>query len=136
MVIKINLVLILSLLIISCSGNNNSTKNIQAKMKLTVLSYYGAEEKIISDSTTVDQIKKTMNGLNWNEFHQVVLSIDSNNWIEVGGNLNEDGLSAMYEENEEQFVINKPPSSVDHMTEILVSFFNRDEKYKKENKFE
>lgn len=105
-------------------------------MELMVLSNYSAEEKIISDSTTVDQIKNTMKGLNWNEFHQAILSTDNGNWIEVGGNLNEDGLSVMYEENGQQFVINKPPSSVDQMTKILISYFNGDGQYKKENEFE
>lgn len=135
--IRINLILIVSLLIISCSENKNkTTEENKVKMELMVLSNYGAEEKIISDSTTVDQIEKTINGLNWNQFHQVVLSTDNENWIEVGGNLNKDGFSSMYEENGEQFVINTPPTSIHHMTEILVSYFNRDGKYKKENKFE
>ncbi len=105
-------------------------------MELMVLSNYGAEEKIISDSTTVEEIKKTMNELNWSDFHQVVLSTNNNNWIEVGGNLNEDGLSSMYEENGKQFVISEPPSSVKHMTEILISYFNGDGKFKIENRFE
>ncbi|RKZ55047.1 MAG: hypothetical protein DRI69_06930 [Bacteroidetes bacterium] len=135
--IRINLILVVCLLIISCTNNKNITNNkIQAKMELMVLSNYSAEEKIISDSTTVDQIKNTMKGLNWNEFHQAILSTDNGNWIEVGGNLNEDGLSVMYEENGQQFVINKPPSSVDQMTKILISYFNGDGQYKKENEFE
>tara|TARA_R110001606_G_scaffold278147_4_gene426380 strand:+ start:284 stop:697 length:414 start_codon:yes stop_codon:yes gene_type:complete len=135
--IRINLILILSLLVIACSEKKNkTTKQNQTKMELMLLSNYGAEEKIISDSTTIKQIKNTMNELDWNNFHQVILSTDNSNWIEVGGNLNEDGLSSMYEENGKQFIINEPPSSVEHMTKILISYFNGDGKYKKENKFE
>lgn len=135
--IGIKLILILSLLVIGCTDNKEkTTKKTHEKMELTVLSNYGAEEKIISDNTTIEQIRETMKELDWNDFHQVVLSIDNSNWIEVGGNLNEDGLSSMYEENGKQFVINKPPSSVEHMTEILISYFNGDGKFKKENKFE
>ena len=135
--IRINLILILSLLVIACSEKKNkTTKQNQTKMELMLLSNYGAEEKIISDSTTIEQIKNTMNELDWNNFHQVILSTDNSNWIEVGGNLNEDGLSSMYEENGKQFIINEPPSSVEHMTKILISYFNGDGKYKKENKFE
>ena len=115
---------------------NRKTTKIQTQMELMVLSNYGAEEKIISDSTSIDQIKKTMKNLNWNKFHQVVLSTDNNNWIEVGGSLNEDGLSSMYEENGNQFIINKPPSSIDHMIEILISYFNEDGKFKTENIYE
>jgi hypothetical protein len=64
-----------------------------------------------------------------------VLSVNNNNWIEVGGNLNEDGLSSMYEENGKQYVISEPSSSVKDMTEILISYFNRDGKFKIENRF-
>ena len=32
---------------------------------------------------------------NWNNFHQVILSTVNGNWIEVSGNLNEDGLSVL-----------------------------------------
>ncbi|WP_148560717.1 hypothetical protein [Zobellia galactanivorans] len=106
------------------------------KMELMVLSNYGAEEKIISDSTSLSQIKETMKEIDWNTFNQVILSTDNSNWIEVGGNLNEDGLSSMYEENGKQFVINEPPSSIDHMTEILISYFNGDGNFKKDNNFE
>ena len=103
--IRINLILILSLLVIACSEKKNkTTKQNQIKKELMLLSNYGAEEKIISDSTTIKQIKNTMNELDWNNFHQVILSTDNSNWIEVGGNLNEDGLSSMYEENGKQFI--------------------------------
>ncbi len=105
-------------------------------MELMVLSNYGAEEKIVSDSTSIAQIKETMKGIDWNNFTQVILSTDNSNWIEVGGNLDEDGLSSMYELNGKLFVINKPPSSSDHMTEILLSYFNGDGKFKKENNYE
>lgn len=135
--IEVNLIIMVSLLLIGCSDKKQkTTKQSLTKMELMVLSNYGAEEKIISDSTTVEEIKKTLNELNWSDFHQVVLSINTNNWIEVGGNLNEDGLSSMYEENGKQFVISEPPSSVKHMTEILISYFNRDGKFKIKNRFE
>lgn len=129
---KLKYLFILSILIISC----NDKKTDIVKMELMVLSNYGAEEKIISDSTSLAQIKQTMKEIDWNTFNQVILSTDNSNWIEVGGNLNEDGLSSMYEENGKQFIINEPPSSVEHMTEILISYFNGDGKFKKENKFE
>ncbi|CAZ97337.1 Hypothetical protein ZOBELLIA_3199 [Zobellia galactanivorans] len=129
---KFKYLFILSILIISCADKKTST----VKMELMVLSNYGAEEKIISDSTSLSQIKETMKEIDWNTFNQVILSTDNSNWIEVGGNLNEDGLSSMYEENGKQFVINEPPSSIDHMTEILISYFNGDGNFKKDNNFE
>ncbi|OFX39830.1 MAG: hypothetical protein A2X08_02890 [Bacteroidetes bacterium GWA2_32_17] len=105
-------------------------------MKLTVLSNYGSDKKVISDSVTIDQIIKTMSSLNWNEFLQVTLEKSNGDWIEVGGNLKEDGLSAMYEENGQQYVIDRPPISVEHMTKILLSYQAGDGMFKIENKFE
>lgn len=137
MKIKINLIFVLSLLLIGCTNTRkNVATQIQRKMELMVLSNYGAQEKLVSDNPTVEEIIKTMNEINWNNFHQVVLSTDNNNWIEVSGKLNDDGLSSMYEENGQQFVINEPPSSVEHMTEILVSYFDGDGKFKIVNRFE
>ncbi len=137
MKIGITLSILLSLLIVACSTNKQKTaKQSHAKMKLIVLSHYGTVEKKISDSITVEGIITTMNTLDWQDFHQVVLSTSNKNWIEVGGNLKEDGLSAMYEENGKQFVINKQPVSVKHMTDMLLSYFKRDGKFKIENRFE
>lgn len=105
-------------------------------MELRLISNFGAEEKIISDSTNVDQIKQIMDTLDWTKFHQVVLSKNDSNWLEVGGNLNEPGFSVLYEENGNQFVISKSPKSVSQMTEILISYLKGDGRFKKENTFE
>ena len=135
--VRVNLVIIFSLVLISCSGVVESAKTTNKEtMKLMVLSNYGAEETVISDSTSADQIKKTIEGLDWSDFHQVVLIRDNSNWIEVGGDLSDSGLSAIYEENGEQFVTRVPPNSVDQMTKILVSYFNGDGKYLKQYKFD
>lgn len=104
-------------------------------MELVVISNYGSDEKIISESTSISEIKETMNRIYWNEFHQVILSIDNGNWIEVGGSLYEDGLSSAYQENGQPFIINKTPTSIDHMTEILISYFKGDGKFKQKNKY-
>ena len=110
---------------------NHQKRNIE----LLILSDYGAKEKIISNNTSAIEIENTMASVNWNLFHQVVLSKSEKDWIEVGGNLNEDGLSCMYEENDEVFVINNPPTSVLEMTEILISYFKDDNKFKKDYRF-
>jgi len=148
---KYLVILTISLTLASCSNINestgtNSSKEIlfsqtdtikkQIKMKLTVFSNYGSDKKVISDSATVDQITETMSSLNWNEFLQVTLEQNNGDWIEVGGNLKEDGLSAMYEENGKQYVINRPPISIEHMTTILLSYHACDGMFKIENKFE
>lgn len=104
-------------------------------MKLLVLSDYGSREYLKKKNPSESDILETMNSIDWNLFHQVVLSKNNYDWIEVGGNLKEDGLSVMYEKNNEQFVINKAPSSINQLTEILLSYFNNDGKFNKIYKF-
>lgn len=107
----------------------------EIKMELMVISDYGSKEEIISNCATPKIIRKTMDSLDWKGFHQVVLSIDEHNFIEVGGSLDpSDGLSVLYEENGEQSVIKKPPETVQEMTDILLSYLAGDRDWK--NKYE
>ncbi len=133
---KTTWILLLMFFMLSCGNSKTNQLTENKKMKLTVLSNYGENEKTVSDSATIEQVKRIMQTLDWKDFHQVVLEQESSDWIEVGGNLVEDGLSAMYEESGNQFVINQPPSSVEHMTEILLSYLQGDNKYREDNKFE
>lgn len=127
--------LFFSLTLLSC--NERSLDNSNNKpLELMVLSDYGKEENIISKSTTKDQIDSIMTTLDWNEFHQVILSIDNENWIEVGGNIQEDGLAVLYEENGVRNIIKTPPNSVDEMTEILISYLVNDNKFKSNYDYE
>ena len=75
------------------------------KISLLVLSDYGSVEKINLPNILENDIVTIMKDIDWRQFHQVVLSRNDNDWIEVGGNLGKDGLSCMYEENGEVFVI-------------------------------
>lgn len=104
-------------------------------MKLLVLSDYGSVEFLKIENPTESDIIQTMNSIDWNLFHQVILSKNDYDWVEVGGNVTEDGLSAMYEKNNEQFVIDDAPSSKEQMIEILISYFKNDEIFYKKFKF-
>ena len=104
-------------------------------MELLVLSDYGSRENLKKKNPSESDIRETMNSIDWNSFHQVCLSKNDNDWIEVGGSLKEDGLSVMYEKNNEQFVIDKAPTSINQLTEILVSYFNNDGEFKIKHKF-
>lgn len=104
-------------------------------MELLVLSNYGSRENLKMKNPSESDILETINSIDWNLFHQIRLSKNEYDWIEIGGNLKEDGLSAMYEKNNEQFVIDKPPTSINQLTEILLSYFNNDGKFKKKYKF-
>lgn len=109
--------------------------NIYKRMELLVLSDYGAKENLKKKNPSKTDIIETMNSIDWNLFHQVCLSKNDYDWIEVGGSLQEDGLSAMYEINNEQFVIDKAPTSINQLTEMLISYFNNDNKFNKKYKF-
>ena len=105
-------------------------------MKLTLISNYGAEEKIISDQINSEQIVETMNGIDWKLFHQVVLTKGNGDYLEVGGNTSDDGLSVMYQENNHQYFIVDPPETVEQMLEILLSYLAVDYQYKNQYKFD
>jgi len=105
------------------------------RMELLVLSDYGSKENLKKENPSESDILNIMNSIDWNLFHQVCLSKNDYDWIEVSGNLNEDGLAAIYEKNNEQFVIDKAPTSINQLTEILLSYFNNDGKFNKKYKF-
>ena len=71
-------------------------------MELLVLSDYGSEEILKKEEISESDILETMNAIDWNLFHLVGLSKNDSDWIEVGGNTGVDGLSVMYEKNNEQ----------------------------------
>ena len=98
-------------------------------MKLTVIENYGSRVKEISQYATVREITDTMNSINWKDFHQVVLTNDENNWVEVGGNITDDGLSVVYAEDKVQYIIVDPPTTVERMTKILLSYFAGDGRF-------
>ena len=104
-------------------------------MELLVLSDYGSNEELKLKNPSKSDVVSTMKSINWNLFHQVLLSRNDHDWIEVGGNLAEDGLSSMYEKNKEQFVIDKAPSNIEQLTEILLSYLNNDGKFYKKYSF-
>lgn len=108
---------------------------IQEGINIRIFSNYGSKEIMNQKNISIQLIKESMNRLDWNNYHQVILSKNENDWIEVGGNLTIDGLSCMYEENNEQFVIDIAPTTVEQMIDILLSYYNGDEKFKVKYKF-
>jgi len=117
-----------------------SCKSVQKpnseSMKLWTLSSYGEKEKTISENATNDDIDRIMNSLNWNEFHQVILEKKNGDFIEVSGNLGEDGLSVLYQEGENQKVIVIPPTTISEMIYFLKSYMSGNEEFKSKYEFE
>lgn len=94
-------------------------------MKLRVISDFGSAERVVTDEATAEAVVKTMAGLDWSGFHQVVLERPNGDWLEVGGSLDpDDGLSVMFEEAGQQFVIREPPATVDAMTAFLLGYLS------------
>lgn len=125
--------LIICILISSCT--NKTTKSV-SEMKLWTLSNYGQIENTISNSTTLNDIEQTMDKLDWNNFHQVILEKANGDLMEVGGSLIEDGLSVMFIEEGKEFIISTPPTTVNEMTNFLKLYFKGDTTYKTKHKFE
>jgi hypothetical protein len=100
-------------------------------LRLEVHSDYGSHSRIVSEESTGDIIVKTMESLDWGGFHQVVLTNENGNWLEVGGSLDpSDGLSVMYQENGTQRVIGVPPVTVKEMTEFLLLYLEGKNEWK------
>lgn len=125
--------LLISILISGCSIKTNKDRR---QLKLWTLSDYGQIENIISNSSTLTDIERTMKNLDWNKFHQVILEKRNGDLIEVGGSLIEDGLSVTYIEDGKQYLISEPPTTVSEMTNFLKWYFNEDLTYKTKYKFE
>ncbi len=105
------------------------------QIELLVLSDFGSKEEVKKTNVSLQEIQSVMDNINWEHFHQVVLSRNDYDWIEVGGNLKEDGLACIFEKDNEQFVIDEAPTSVKQMTEILISYFHNDGEFLRKNKF-
>jgi hypothetical protein len=104
-------------------------------IELLVLSDFGSKEEVIKTNVSLQEIQNVMDGINWEHFHQVVLSRSDYDWIEVGGNLKEDGLACIFEKDGEQFVIDEAPTSVREITEILISYFYNDGEFQRKYEF-
>jgi hypothetical protein len=100
-------------------------------MRLEVISEYGARTTELSDRATPELIKETMASLDWQQFHQVLLSKPNGEWLEVGGSLDPDeGLSVIWEEAGEQQVITQPPASVAELTGFLLAYLSGTDDWK------
>jgi hypothetical protein len=108
---------------------------MEKTVELIIFSENGKYEKKLKN-ISVEDIIKIMQTLDWNFFQQLMLKKDENDWLEVSGNLGEDGLACLFQENDDVHVIDEPPVSVEHMTRILISYFQEDDRLKEKNSFE
>ena len=105
-------------------------------MKLVLISNYGDESQIIADMATKEIIHQIINSLDWNDFYLLNLEKNDNDYISVGGNLKDDGLSVFYQENNDQYVIKDAPGTITEMENILISYLNQDDNWKNNNEWQ
>jgi len=102
---------------------------------LHVLSEYGDEHRFVDKNPAEKTIRATIRSLDWvGGFHQVVLVTSPGVSLEVGGSLDpDDGLSSVYRDSKNNIyrVTGEPPTTVENMEDLLVSFYLGDGRWEK-----
>ncbi|HBS54110.1 MAG TPA: hypothetical protein DEA38_00040 [Stenotrophomonas sp.] len=114
--------------------------NLAFTPRVHVISDFGDAHHLAANEATPQTIRDALQSVDWvHGFHQVVVVVEPGVSMEVGGSLDpQHGLSAMYENHAEgvQAVIIDPPSSVDEMQDILLSFIEGGDTWKNEYAFQ
>ena len=107
---------------------------------LHVLTDFAGGHIYITENPTPEIIVKTIRDLDWvNGFHQVIITSSPGVSMEVGGSLrSEDGLSSVYRDTNNRIyrVTKVPPSTVEQMEKILLSFHAGNNKWEKMYEYE
>lgn len=107
---------------------------------LHVLSEYGSQHGLVDKHPTEKSIRATIRSLDWvGGFHQVVLVTSPGVSLEVGGSLDpDDGLAAVYRHSKNKTFQcpAKPPTTIENMEDLLVSFYFGDGRWKQMYDFE
>lgn len=103
-------------------------------IQIEVYSNYGSDLILKNPDTTLELVRETMNNLNWKDFQIVNLSKSENDWISLSGNISDEGLACVFEENNIEFIIDSPLNTVEEMIEILISYYYGDGAFKKKYK--
>lgn len=88
-----------------------------------------AQDKVIFN-VSESEIIKTMKLLDWKEFQIVSLEKAEGEFLGVSGNLEDDGLSASWDEGGEMYIIKDAPESVQEMIDLLIRYLKGDHKLK------
>jgi hypothetical protein len=129
------------LLISGCTdAQTDKAETIQSQesnLKLIVMVGFGDSSIVISENATPQIIKETMNSIDWEKFHLVLLDNEEDSTsLDVGGSLYEDGLSASFNTYDMNYIKEPYPRSVEEMTEILITYLQGKEALRKKYLFE
>lgn len=93
-------------------------------MKLILEQYDSPSENITINSPDDESLSITIKGIDWSRFTFLTLQENSKNWIQISGNLADDGLAIVIEKNGIQEVSQYPPQSIMEIEDILSSYLN------------
>lgn len=116
---------------------NSEIGQEKRNLKLVVSYDFGENLKTISEKTTAEIIKSTMESINWNEFHIVQLEDENGDGfktLHVSGSLVEDGLASGFVTDNDHILMVNPIETVDQMTKILLDFLKGEDFWR--NKYE
>lgn len=82
----------------------------------------GANE-LISEESGEKLISETLYSLDWLQFSSLRLEKDEENWIEVCGNTEEDGMAIFYTENGTEYLSDDIPRTIHQIEELLIHFY-------------
>lgn len=88
--------------------------------RLRVLYDHGKIDRTITATATPTTVRRTMDKIDWQEFHQVVLEQANGDSLEAGGSLETDGLCIVRVTNNSQHIMTTA-TTVDDMTEVLLA---------------
>jgi hypothetical protein len=100
---------------VSTAGERNE-RRASASIGLVVYEPPDHEPRVVAEKPNLAQLQETIQGMKWTDITFVVVRRDEDNWIEFSGST-EDGFSARYMEEGQEYVISQAPAStVDGVT--------------------
>ncbi|MEM9671538.1 MAG: hypothetical protein AAF992_03040 [Bacteroidota bacterium] len=99
-------------------------------MKLVLGKGWDIAEEQVSDNPTEHLIEEVVNSLDWQNFNSITLVKNNVNWLSVSGNISNDGLAIVIEEDGTSNVSERPPETIDELIKILQAYLQGDEQFK------
>lgn len=85
--------------------------------------------ELISETISESEISPLVRSLNWEDFASIRLEVDPNNWLEVSGNIADDGLAVVYAEAGIHYISNDAPAGISVLEETLKYYLNGDKRF-------
>jgi hypothetical protein len=88
------------------------------------------QPQVVSTFATADEIKRVVDGLDWDDITFVTTREANGDLLECSGS-HEDGFSARYMESGKEFFSDTPPASTNDMIALLTSYVAKDGRWRK-----